>query len=88
MTLKADEVYAAGLALDADERTVVAHRLLGSLHDDTNDAGGHDDQTAVDAAWRDEIDRRLAGVMDGTAVLLDGPASHEAIRAELAARRA
>jgi len=85
MTLKADEAYAAGLALDADERAVVAHRLLSSLHDD---AGGHDDQAAVDAAWRDEIDRRLAGVMDGAVTLLDGPASHETIRTALAARRA
>ena len=34
MALPADEVYRAGLELDMDERAVVAHSLLASLHPD------------------------------------------------------
>lgn len=59
MAVKADEVYRAGLGLDLDERTVVAHRLLASLHP----AG--DPQSAVDDAWRDEIASRVDDVLSG-----------------------
>ena len=38
MGLRADEVYEASLELDLDERTIVAHRLLASLHPE-DDAG-------------------------------------------------
>ena len=54
MALKADEVYQAGLALDLDERTVVAHRLLASLHPEDDPS-----QSAIDDAWRDEIASRV-----------------------------
>jgi hypothetical protein len=40
-----------------------------------------------DGAWDDVIERRVAEVLDGTAMLVDGPASHAQVRAELAARR-
>ena len=76
VTVTAEQLSAAGLALDVDERALVAHWLLDSIRTDV--------QVAVDAAWDDEIERRLAGVLDGTATLLDGPASHESIRADLA----
>lgn len=64
MASKADEVYRAGLELGTDERTVVAHRLLASLH--------HDDDSScaeVDADWRVEIASRVDQVLDGTAEL-------------------
>ena len=48
-----------GLALDADQRAVVAHTLLDSLHD-------ADEQGEVDAAWRAEAVRRLDDVRSGT----------------------
>lgn len=60
MALKADEVYEAGLELDLDERTVVAHRLLASLHPE-EDA----DQLAVDAVWREEIGSRVDAILNG-----------------------
>lgn len=72
----------AGLALDPDERAVAAHRLLSSLHEDRVS-----DQEAVDAAWAQEIGRRLDDVLNGKAELVDVAESHAKIRAELAARR-
>ncbi|MGD9430807.1 addiction module protein [Arthrobacter russicus] len=59
MALKADEVYQAGLALDLDERTVVAHRLLASLHPE-DDAS----QSEIDDAWRDEIGSRVDDILN------------------------
>jgi putative addiction module component (TIGR02574 family) len=72
MALKADDVYQAGLALDLDERAVVAHRLLDSLHPQ-NDAA----QPDVDAAWRDEISVRVDDVLQGRVELL----SYDEVRA-------
>ena len=60
MALDADEVYQAGLALDLDERAVVAHRLLASLHPE-----GDASQLEVDGAWRDEIGSRIHDVLNG-----------------------
>lgn len=59
MALKADEVYEAGLQLDLDERTLVAHRLLASLH-----SAEPADQPEVDAAWRDEIASRVDDILN------------------------
>lgn len=60
MALKADEVYAAGLKLDLDERTVVAHRLLASLQPEEGS-----EQVEVDAAWREEIGSRVDDILNG-----------------------
>lgn len=76
-----EAVIAAGLALDTDDRIVVARRLLESVEPD-----GEPDQAAINAAWRDEIQHRLDKIADGSAELLDGPESHTKLRAELAER--
>lgn len=60
MTHKAHEVYQAGLELDPDERTVVAHRLLASLRPEDSAS-----QPEIDAAWRDEIGSRVDDVLNG-----------------------
>jgi hypothetical protein len=60
MALKADEVYEAGLRLDLDERTVVAHRLLASLHPEDSA-----DQSEVDASWHEEIGSRVDEILNG-----------------------
>lgn len=73
MGLEADEVYKAGLELDLDERTVVAHRLLASLHPD-DDAPGPE----VDAEWRAEIGARVDGILNGEVEL----SSFESTRAK------
>ena len=52
------------LALDADQRALIANTLLESLHD-------ADEAEEVDAAWRDETTRRLAQVRSGAVELVD-----------------
>lgn len=66
MALKADEVYQAGLELDLDERTVVAHRLLASVRP-MDEAS----QSEIDDAWRDEIGSRVDDVLSGGVELND-----------------
>ncbi len=65
-----------GLALDVDQRAVVANALLESLHvtDDTND---------VDAAWGAEAARRLAEVRAGAVELVDADEHYSRLRASL-----
>ncbi|MCI9888612.1 addiction module protein [Micrococcales bacterium 31B] len=63
------------LALDADQRAVVANALLESLH-----AGGE-----VDAAWRVEATRRLAEVRAGAVELTDADEHYARLRASLTA---
>ena len=60
MALKGDEVYEAGLELDLDDRAVVAHRLLASLHPD-----GGAEQSEVDPVWRAEIGSRVDDIVNG-----------------------
>lgn len=60
MALTADEVYQAGLELEPDERTVVVHRLLASLHPEPDES-----QRDLDAAWRREVSVRLDGILNG-----------------------
>lgn len=66
------------LALDADQRAVVANALLESFHDsgDTSD---------VDAAWRAEATRRLADVRAGAVEVVDADEHYARLRASLTA---
>ena len=64
MGLRADQVYQAGLALDLDERALVAHRLLASLH-----VEDEADTDTIDAAWRDVIGARVDEILRGDASL-------------------
>lgn len=66
-----------GLALDVDQRAVVANALLESLHD-----GG---ASEVDAAWRAEATRRLAEVRLGSVELVDADEHYARLRASLTA---
>lgn len=79
MNPRLTEYIESGKHLDSDEREVAA---LALQHVD--DA----EQVEVDAAWDRTIQRRLAEVLNGTAILVDGRESLALIRAELAARRA
>ncbi|WP_087005923.1 addiction module protein [Gulosibacter sp. 10] len=63
-----------GLALDADQRAVVANALLESLHD----TGGTNE---IDAAWRAEANRRLAEVRSGAVELVDADEHYERLHA-------
>ena len=82
MTPGLAEYIEAGYALTPDERLEAARMLQLSVEQETNE-----DQADVDAAWDAAIDRRVQEIVDGTAVLVDGPTSHARVRAELAARR-
>lgn len=65
-----------GLALDADQRAVVANLLLDSLHDAS-------DTDEVDAAWRAEATRRLAEVRAGAVELVDADEHYARLRASI-----
>ncbi len=64
------------LALDADQRAVVAHALLESLHDAA-------DTGEVEAAWRAEATRRLAEVRTGAVELVNADEHYARLRASL-----
>ncbi|OYN84008.1 addiction module protein [Parenemella sanctibonifatiensis] len=64
------------LALDADQRAVVANALLESLRE-ADDAG------AVNSAWRAEATRRLAEVRADAAELVDADEHYARLRASL-----
>ena len=67
------------LALDVDQRALVANALLESLHVE----GAATDE--VEAAWRAEAIRRLAEVRSGAAQLVDADEHYAALRASLTA---
>lgn len=67
-----------GLALDVDQRAVVANALFASLHE----TGDVDE---VDAAWRAEATRRLAEARSGAVELVDADEHYAKLRASLTA---
>lgn len=76
MTPNPATVLRDALALDADQRAVVANGLLGSLHD-----SGDTDE--VDAAWRTEATWRLAEVRTGGVESVDADEHYARLRASL-----
>ena len=61
MTHDATELLKRALALSTEERAELAGSLLESLD------GAHDDPEAVEAAWNEEIARRIADLDSGKA---------------------
>ena len=78
MTPEAQALIRDALALDADQRAVVANALLESL-EDAGDSG------QIDAAWRAEAARRLAEVHAGTVEWVDADEHALRLRASLTA---
>ena len=78
MTTDAATLIRDGLALDADQRAVVANALIESLHevDDTSD---------VDVAWRAAATRRMDEVREGSVELTDADEHYRRLRASLTA---
>ena len=76
MTPDAATLIRDGLALDADQRAVVANALLESL----DDAG---DTSDVDAAWRAEATRRLSEARAAAVDLVDADEHYARLRASL-----
>lgn len=78
MTTDAATLIRDGLALDADQRAVVANALLESLHD-------VDDTSDVDVAWRAAATRRMVEVREGSVELTDADEHYRRLRASLTA---
>ena len=77
MTPNAATLIRDGLALDVDERSVVANALLESI-DDTADA------SEVDDAWRVVVSRRLAEMRSGAVEMIDADELFAEMRASVA----
>lgn len=71
MSTRLDQLEAQALQLSAEERSQLAERLITSLFED------HD----IEAAWDVEIERRLAAIDNGAALI---PADQAIARARSA----
>lgn len=78
MTPKLAEYIAEGRSLSADEREIAA--LVLQQISDT-------EQAEIDAAWDEDIDRRIDDIMSGKVELVDGEETQRMIRGMLAERR-
>lgn len=76
MTPDTATVIRDALALDADQRAVIAKVLLESLQ-------GTEAKGDVDAAWRTEVARRLAQVRAGSVELVEADEHYACLRASL-----
>lgn len=64
------------LALDADQRAVVANALLKSLH-------GSEEASDLDDAWRAEVERRLDDVRSDAVELVDTDEHYSRLRTSI-----
>lgn len=71
------------MALDRREQAALLQRGIRNLETRSEDLP----QDEVEAAWRDELSRRIDDIRSGAVELLDFDESHRQIRAELIARR-
>ncbi|HMR50698.1 MAG TPA: addiction module protein [Arachnia sp.] len=78
MTPKLADYIAEGKSLSADEREIAALALQRI---------GDAEQSEVDAAWDEEIDRRVDDILSGKVELVEGEETRRMARAMLAARR-
>lgn len=78
MTPKLADYIAEGKNLSADEREIAALALQ-----QIDDA----EQVEVDAAWDEEIDRRIDDILSGKVELVDGEETQRIVRKMLAERR-
>ena len=65
MSARARKILEEALGLPEEERLLIVTELQNSLEQ-------VDSPEEVDAAWRDEIVRRVRSIEDGTAILHDG----------------
>ncbi len=74
MTPNAATLIRDGLALDVDERAVVANALLESIEDASD----------VDDAWRVEVSKRLQEMRSGAVEMIDADELFAELRAFVA----
>ena len=83
MTMTMAQVEEALMALDRREQAAILQRGIRNLDTRSEDLS----QAEVEAAWRDELSRRIDDIRSGAVELLDFDESHRQIRAQLIARR-
>ena len=79
-----DSLLTQALQLPQEERWKLVSQLLRSLEPDDGDEVT---DAEWEAAWADEIDRRMRDVQEGRIELIDGDQADAEIRAMVAARR-
>ena len=77
------EIIASALRLPVAEREQVVDALRDSLIDDTLDHGPHDAPDEVEAAWSEEIARRLADIDAGRITTISAEEAERMIRADV-----
>ena len=77
------QVEEAFMALDRREQAAILQRGIRNLDTRSEDLP----QDEVEAAWRDELSKRIDDIRSGAVELLDFDESHRQIRAQLIARR-
>ena len=83
MTMTMAQVEEALMALDRREQAAILQRGIRNLDTRSDDLP----QDEVEAAWRDELSKRIDDIRSGAVELLDFDESHRQIRAQLIARR-
>jgi putative addiction module component (TIGR02574 family) len=77
MTREATELLKQALALSAEERAKLAESLLESLED------AREDPATVEAAWNDEVARRIAELDTGKAKTIPWEEVRQRVAAKL-----
>lgn len=77
MQSDATHLFDQAMKLPLDEREALAEQLYLSLHPL---AGPHEEQDAVDAAWSDEIGRRVNDIKSGSAATISAEEAHQKLR--------
>ncbi|MFT3944993.1 MAG: addiction module protein [Ancrocorticia sp.] len=83
MSMTMAQVEEALMALDRHEQAAILQRGIRNLDTRSEDLP----QAEVEAAWRDELSKRIDDIRSGAVELLDFDESHRQIRAQLIARR-
>ncbi len=81
MSMTMDQVEEALLALNRRDRAAVIQRGLRSLDDEIEETP----QEEIDAAWRDELSRRIDDIESGKVKMLSHDEVFARARAEIAA---
>lgn len=89
MSERANQLLAEILALPREERWEVTRQLLEREQEEIPELPESDEsEEEAEARWREELDRRLASIADGTAELIPWEKARAEIAAELERRRA
>ena len=70
-----EEVMRAALSLPPGDRAMLADHLLASLDGEN--------QKEIDAAWADEVERRMKEIREGKVELIDGESVMKELRSQL-----